>query len=85
MCPVEANTYDIEFTKFKIRDMEKGTVLFEIVKPSPSFVRPIPTKPRIKSNVQNIREEEMVDQSNGRFIRYNFNPQFLKLKTVGAT
>jgi len=28
---------------------------------------------------------EEVDPNAGRFVRYQFTPQFLKLKTVGAT
>lgn len=30
-------------------------------------------------------EENRVDPNAGRFVRYQFTPQFLKLKTVGAT
>lgn len=33
LCSPEANVYDIDFTRFKIRDLESGTVLFEIAKP----------------------------------------------------
>lgn len=33
LCPPEANVYDIEFVRFKIRDLESGMVLFEISKP----------------------------------------------------
>ena len=33
LCSTEANIYDIDFTKFRIRDMETKTVLFEIAKP----------------------------------------------------
>ena len=30
-------------------------------------------------------ENEDVDPNAGRFVRYQFTPQFLKLRTVGAT
>jgi len=30
-------------------------------------------------------EQEELDPNAGRFVRYQFTPQFLKLKTVGAT
>jgi len=30
--------YDIDFTRFKIRDLETGTVLFEIAKPPPTGI-----------------------------------------------
>ena len=33
LCPPEANVYNIDFTRFKLRDMETGTVLFEVAKP----------------------------------------------------
>lgn len=36
LCSPEANVYDIDFTRFKIRDLESGTVLFEIAKPPPT-------------------------------------------------
>ena len=36
LCSPEANVYDIDFTRFKIRDLETGTVLFEIAKPPPT-------------------------------------------------
>lgn len=34
LCKPEDNIYNIDFTRFKIRDLETGTVLFEIAKPS---------------------------------------------------
>lgn len=34
LCKPEANIFNIDFTRFKIRDLETGTVLFEIAKPS---------------------------------------------------
>ena len=39
MCKPEDNIYNIDFTRFKIRDLETGTVLFEIAKPSAAGVR----------------------------------------------
>lgn len=33
LCPPEANTYEIEFVRFKLRDMETGSTLFEVAKP----------------------------------------------------
>lgn len=35
LCSPDANIYDIDFTRFCIRDLESGTVLFEIAKPLP--------------------------------------------------
>ena len=40
LCPLGANTYNIEFTRFKIRDMDSGVVLFEVHKPSEGELPP---------------------------------------------
>lgn len=76
LCAPDANVYDIDFTRFKIRDLESGAVLFEIAKPVPDG--PEDTGDRVEA-------EEVLDPNAGRFVRYQFTPQFLKLKTVGAT
>ncbi|XP_056130193.1 LOW QUALITY PROTEIN: protein unc-119 homolog B-like [Lampris incognitus] len=70
LCKPEDNIYNIDFIRFKIRDLETGTVLFEIAKP--------PHKEE---------DEESRDgaASAGRFVRYQFTPAFLRLRTVGAT
>ncbi|XP_012505688.1 PREDICTED: protein unc-119 homolog B [Propithecus coquereli] len=74
LCKPEDNVYNIDFTRFKIRDLETGTVLFEIAKPC-------------ISDQEEEEEEEggVVDISAGRFVRYQFTPAFLRLRTVGAT
>nr|CAG4643491.1 EOG090X0D9B [Ilyocryptus agilis] len=74
LCPPDANIYDIDFTRFCIRDLDSGTVLFEIAKPVP---------PELGENPEADTEDS--DPNSGRFVRYQFTPQFLKLKTVGAT
>lgn len=33
LCEPDANIYDIEFTRFKIRDLDTDQILFEIAKP----------------------------------------------------
>lgn len=77
LCSPDANVYDIDFTRFKIRDLETGTVLFEIAKP--------PTDFGVDNEGAEEVPEEPLDPNAGRFVRYQFTPQFLKLKTVGAT
>ncbi|CAH1233938.1 protein unc-119 homolog B-like isoform X2 [Branchiostoma lanceolatum] len=72
LCEPEANVFQIDFTRFKIRDMDSGTVLFEIAKPPPS-------------DDDQDAEADDIDPNAGRFVRYQFTPQFLKLRTVGAT
>ncbi|KAH3889893.1 protein unc-119 homolog B-like [Dreissena polymorpha] len=73
LCPPEANIYGIDFTRFKLRDMDSQTVLFEVAKP-----------PVIEGS-EEYGDGDDVDPNAGRFVRYQFTPQFLKLKTVGAT
>lgn len=89
LCTPDANMYDIDFTRFKIRDLESGAILFEIAKP-PSEQLPDSSTSN-ESNATQSEEptvntsEEPVDPNAGRYVRYQFTPQFLKLKTVGAT
>ncbi|CAB3365323.1 Hypothetical predicted protein [Cloeon dipterum] len=78
LCAPDANVYEIDFTRFKIRDLETGTILFEIAKPPP-------TDSNSDLEDEPDHENEEVDPNAGRFVRYQFTPQFLKLKTVGAT
>ncbi|CAI5797517.1 protein unc-119 homolog B [Podarcis raffonei] len=73
LCRPEDNFYNIDFTKFKIRDLETGTVLFEIAKPS------------ALEQEDDDGDAGEVDTSAGRFVRYQFTPAFLRLRTVGAT
>uniref|UniRef100_A0A6I8Q8M9 short-chain acyl-CoA dehydrogenase n=1 Tax=Xenopus tropicalis TaxID=8364 RepID=A0A6I8Q8M9_XENTR len=71
LCKPEDNIYGIDFTRFKIRDLETGTVLFEISKPC--------------SEQEEEEESTQLDASAGRFVRYQFTPAFLRLRKVGAT
>ncbi|XP_051931769.1 protein unc-119 homolog B-like isoform X1 [Hippocampus zosterae] len=70
LCKPEDNIYNIDFVRFKIRDLETGTVLFEIAKPPHS---------------EEDNENGASDASTGRFARYQFTGAFLRLMTVGAT
>ncbi|CAG0905415.1 unnamed protein product [Cyprideis torosa] len=75
LCPPEANVFGIDFVRFKIRDMESGTTLFEIAKPIPDS----------QSTDPSILQEQGGDPASGRFVRYQFTPAFLRLSSVGAT
>ncbi|KAG7229750.1 hypothetical protein INR49_012546 [Caranx melampygus] len=70
LCKPEDNIYSIDFVRFKIRDLETSTVLFEIAKPP---------------QTEDDEENREADASTGRFVRYQFTPAFLRLRTVGAT
>lgn len=78
LCSPDANIYEIDFTRFKIRDLETNSVLFEIAKqPSEQYSDDGVTSP------DGLQCD--IDPNAGRYVRYQFTPQFLKLKTVGAT
>ncbi|KAI4883157.1 hypothetical protein NFI96_001216 [Prochilodus magdalenae] len=70
LCTPEDNVHKIDFTRFKIRDMETGTVLFEITKPP---------------SADSAADRKDIDPNAGRFVRYQFTPAFLRLRQVGAT
>jgi protein unc-119 len=73
LCP-NTNEYQIEFTRFKIRDLETDTVLFDISK-----------DPNLAEGNESDEKQEQTDADSGRFVRYLFSPSFLKLKHIGAT
>ncbi len=78
LCTADANIYEIDFTRFKIRDLDTNAVLFEIAKqPSEQYSDDGVTSPD--------GTQSDIDPNAGRYVRYQFTPQFLKLKTVGAT
>ncbi|XP_017552210.1 protein unc-119 homolog A [Pygocentrus nattereri] len=70
LCSPDDNVHKIDFTRFKIRDMETGTVLFEITKPP---------------SADSAEDRKDIDPNAGRFVRYQFTPAFLRLRKVGAT
>eukprot|EP00048_Salpingoeca_helianthica_P014769 m.223462 g.223462 ORF g.223462 m.223462 type:complete len:209 (+) comp16254_c0_seq1:90-716(+) len=69
LCKITDNVYGIDFTAFKLRELEHGTTLFEVAKPADSVYEP-PTEG---------------DDDSSRFVRYELPPAFLKLTGVGAT
>lgn len=108
LCTPDANIYEIDFTRFKIRDLESGAVLFEIAKPSLSDITHTAGGGDGKGGKESVAgaaneeptgapsattttttgtedTEETFEPNAGRYVRYQFTPQFLKLKTVGAT
>ncbi|VDP27103.1 unnamed protein product [Onchocerca flexuosa] len=74
LCEPDANVYDIEFTKFKIRDLDTDQILFEIAKPENEELE-----------IDDLNLEKFDDEGSARFVRYQFTPAFLLLKHVGAT
>uniref|UniRef100_A0A8C5WFW6 GMP phosphodiesterase delta subunit domain-containing protein n=1 Tax=Leptobrachium leishanense TaxID=445787 RepID=A0A8C5WFW6_9ANUR len=71
LCKPEDNIYGIDFTRFKIRDLDTSSILFEISKPC--------------TEQEDDDDGGQLDVSAGRFVRYQFTPAFLRLRRVGAT
>lgn len=84
LCSPSANIYEIDFTRFKIRDLESGAVLFEIAKP-PSEQYTDGSLDNLMTATEDLTIDEASDPNAGRYVRYQFTPAFLNLKTVGAT
>ena len=61
LCDYEANVYDIDFTRFRVRDIDSNHTLFDVQKSTAKDDKP------------------------SRFVKYLFPPQFLELRTLGAT
>ncbi|XP_017476099.1 PREDICTED: protein unc-119 homolog [Rhagoletis zephyria] len=83
LCSIDDNIYDIDFTRFKIRDLDSGAILFEIAKPSDRFSPSSEDKLIDATEGMSIRDSG--DANAGRYVRYQFTPAFLGLKNVGAT
>ena len=69
LCPLWANTYNIQFIEFKIRDYDTNQCFFE-VKRDPNE-EPI--------NYEELKYVEGLDEEEFRTVRYNFGPNFFKL------
>lgn len=82
------NEYQIEFTRFKIRDLETDTTLFDISKDTTAAVASDMNSHHTdgnNTNTQDNSEKEPIDPDSGRFVRYLFSKSFLSLKHIGAT
>eukprot|EP00998_Keelungia_sp_KM082_P008499 NODE_4687_length_760_cov_67.259084_g4664_i0.p1 GENE.NODE_4687_length_760_cov_67.259084_g4664_i0~~NODE_4687_length_760_cov_67.259084_g4664_i0.p1 ORF type:complete len:194 (-),score=27.78 NODE_4687_length_760_cov_67.259084_g4664_i0:109-690(-) len=72
LCPLQANTYGIDFLAFKIRDVSSNKTLFEIDREKDTTVGTMSTP-------QGVDQETAL-----RSIMYQFPSGFLKHKTVGT-
>lgn len=77
LCGLKANTFNIRFRKFKVRDMDSGYVLFEVSDDSPDA--PDKNQPDI------IEPKDEPIESSPRTIRYHLGPDFLDLKNLGSS
>lgn len=75
LCPLSANTYNIEFYRFTIRDMEDANKIYFDVQRTPEQYR------QGMEMLKNLPE----DQTNKmRVIHYSFPPSLLRKGTIGA-
>jgi protein unc-119 len=49
LCPLSANIYDIEFVYFKVRDLETGTVLFEVANEDGEEAKDLPNDDSVRT------------------------------------
>ncbi|KIH64941.1 hypothetical protein ANCDUO_04741 [Ancylostoma duodenale] len=93
LCKPSANVYDIEFTRFKIRDLDTDQVLFEIEKPPVVFfyyniliflVRSRKIRPSQFLDSDDASEREDQPAEAARYVRYRFSEDFLHLKRVSV-
>jgi len=83
LCPKAANVFDIEFTRFRVRDFSAVQKNSKKSSNSETIHPPILIDIQRPENYQES-DEEKADPTNGRFVRYHLHREFLNLKTLGA-
>ena len=73
LCPLSANTYNIEFLSFTIRDYETKKKIFEVGRDIPSAAA------EIDIDYSNFDEDSF------RKIKYEFSEDVLRLPTIGTS
>ena len=88
LCGLDANIYDIQFKRFRIRDMESDFVLFDVGDDSdvnnPEDSDKNKEEEEKQKEMAQKEEEEDIYKSK-RMIRYHLGPDFLDLKNLGAS
>ena len=87
LCGLEANIYNIQFKRFRIRDMESDFVLFDVGDDSDnSNQEEEKDEAKKKEEMEKLKalEEEDIYKS-PRMIRYHLGPDFLDLKNLGSS
>ena len=82
LCDFDANTYNIKFKKFKMRDIESDFVLFEVSDDSDEKTEQKPTEEEMKK-IKEIEEKDIYKSP--RMIRYHLGPDILDLKNLGSS
>ena len=86
LCSLDANIYNIQFRRFRIRDMESDFVLFDVGDDSDGSNQEELDEEKKKAELEKMKalEEEDIYKS-PRMIRYHLGPDFLDLKNLGSS
>ena len=95
LCGLNANIYNIQFKRFKIRDMESDFVLFDVGDNSDinskeenkvdEAKKEEEEKAEKEAEEKIMKEEEEDIYKSPRMIRYHLGPDFLDLKNLGSS
>ena len=86
LCGFDANIYNIQFKRFRIRDMESDFVLFDVGDDSDANNQEQVDEAKKKEEMKKIKKEEEEDiYKSPRMIRYLLGPDFLDLKNLGSS
>ena len=99
LCGLDANIYNIQFKRFKIRDMESDFVLFDVGDNSDidskeegkekgevdEAKKEEEEKAKKEAEEKIMKEEEEDIYKSPRMIRYHLGPDFLDLKNLGSS
>ena len=96
LCGLDANIYNIQFKRFRIRDMESDFVLFDVGDDSDSnnekkeeeedkTKKEAEEKAKKEAEEKAKKDEEEDIYKSARMIRYHLGPDFLDLKNLGSS
>jgi len=95
LCGLDANIYNIQFKRFRIRDMESDFVLFDVGddsdvnsqedKDKDESKKEEEKKAKKEAEEKAKKEEEEDIYKSSRMIRYHLGPDFLDLKNLGSS
>ena len=82
LCGLDANIYNIQFKRFRIRDMESDFVLFDVGDDTDNNQKE-EDEAKKKEELEKLKAQEEEDiYKSPRLIRYHLGPDFLDLKNL---
>ena len=85
LCGLDANIYNIQFKRFRIRDMESDFVLFDVGDDTDNNQKE-EDEAKKKEELEKLKAQEEEDiYKSPRLIRYHLGPDFLDLKNLGSS